>query len=115
MRRFPVRRAPVGARDHAFELAGRRDHAAKTWLRPHYRIGRDIACLSAPPILETRFAGQSRLTPSATVPAGVDTAAQLPAVGETFYVKWKTAAARPARRAPAHPSMRPPERAGAHG
>jgi hypothetical protein len=53
----------------------------------NFQIGQDYACLSDPPILETRVAGYSGYTywppyQPVTIPF-----AQLPAVGEVFYVK----------------------------
>lgn len=67
-------------------------HAEATVLQWFYgpinpQIGQDIACLSDPPILETRVAGYSAYTywppyQSPSIPL-----AQLPAVGEVFYAK----------------------------
>lgn len=54
---------------------------------PNYFIGTDIACLSDPPIVETRVAGYSAYTYAPPAQAQSIPLAQLPAIGEVFYAK----------------------------
>lgn len=70
-------------------FASSADAAVLPWFYgpANFQIGTDYACLSDPPILETRVAGYSGYTYQPPAQANTIPLTQLPAVGEVFYVK----------------------------